>query len=411
MPNTLSNIYENAGLILEAGAAELVDNVMFMKSCTQVDESEFKGKNGYSSGQQVNINKPPRFTPQTTFDITSSIQDVIEETVPLSLDISSTIGFDLSSAELAYKANLASVYKRFISPAITSIATDIDQRFLRKATQTTANLVGAAGSVEFGTDTILSARERLNKYLTPQDGERYFLCDSTASRAAVNARKGFPNSSTEIAKQYKMGYMGDADGFHWMENELLYQHTNGNDVTGVALNTVTVVNGTSSFSVSGLTTTTGTIKAGQVFTLASTFAVHPLTKVAYPFLQQFTVTADATADGSGNATISFSPAIYLSTSRQNVSATPATTAALVFVGVASTAYTQSLAFHKSAFRVASVPLVMPTKAEFAVQKTYKGITISIVRDFDVKTRKMITRLDFLGGLVADRPEFACRVTA
>jgi hypothetical protein len=53
---------------------------------------------------------------------------------------------------------------------------------------------------------------------------------------------------------------------------------------------------------------------------------------------------------------------------------------------------------------------MPKNAEFAAQETYEGITVSIVRDFDIKTRKMITRVDFLGGLVADRPEWACRIT-
>ena len=55
--------------------------------------------------------------------------------------------------------------------------------------------------------------------------------------------------------------------------------------------------------------------------------------------------------------------------------------------------------------------MLPTKAEFAASATVDGITVAIVRDFDVNTRSMITRVDFLGGIAATRPEWACRLTA
>ena len=163
----------------------------------------------------------------------------------------------------------------------------------------------------------------------------------------------------------------------------------------------------------GLTTTTGTVAKGSVFTIAGVYAVHPITKVAYPYLQQFVVTADATADGSGQATLSISPTIYSSASGslQNVSALPADEAALVFVGSASTAYGQNIAYHKSAFRRVSVPLVLPQGMNTAAQETADGHTIRVLSDFDILTGKMIMRLDYLGGLAAVRPEWACRITA
>lgn len=413
MANDFNNINDNAALICKAAAEEFKESIQFVKSVAKVDPSEYNGKNGYKSGSTIHISTPARFDPQTTFDITSSKQDVLEDFVPLTLDISSTIGVEVDSAEFASKIGLSSLYNRVISPAITSMAADVEQRMLEKATDAVFNSVGTAGSTTFDTDTILSARERMNKYLCPKDKERFFLSDSTANRSAVNARKGLFNASPEISEQYKMGYMGTADGYNWLENEVLNVHTMGNDVTGVALNTVTVVNGTSSISVSGLTNTTGTVTKGSTFTIAGVFAVHPLTKTAYPFLQQFVVTADATANGSGVATLSISPTIYLTTSRQNVSAAPATTAALVFSNsaVASTAYTQNLAFHKKAFRMVSVPLIMPEQVEMKAQETVDGITIAIVRAWDQNKRSMITRLDFLGGICADRPEWACRIVA
>jgi hypothetical protein len=135
--------------------------------------------------------------------------------------------------------------------------------------------------------------------------------------------------------------------------------------------------------------------------------------VAYPFLKHFVHTgATQTANGSGQVTLTLDEPIYSSSSGslQNVSALPADEATVNVVGSASTTYTQSLAFHKEAFRVCSVPLVLPVNAEFAEQATEDGVTIAIVRDFDILTRKMITRLDFLGGLVPVRPRWACRVT-
>lgn len=413
MSNTFNTVKNAPGIIAKAAATMLADELQFTKSIAKADESDYKGKNGYSAGDTIYISKPARFNPQSTFDITSSMQDIVEEKTPLTLDVISTVGVNVDSLEFATEIELRSMIDRVVKPAVSSIAQDVEQRFLEKATQATYNTVGSAGSTVFDTDTVLSARERMNKFLCPKDDNRFVLFDSTAGRSAVNARKGLFQSSSEIAKQYKMGYVGMADGFNWLENELLYVHTNGNDVSGVAVNNASVATGSSTLAVDGLTNTTGTVKKGQVFTIAGVFAVHPITKQVYPFLQQFVVTADATANGSGQATLSISPTIYGSASGalQNVSALPADDAALTFVGVASTAYTQNLAFHRDAFRMVSVPLIMPVKAEFAAQETVDGITVAIIRDFDVKTRKMITRLDFLGGLCADRPEFACRITA
>lgn len=140
----------------------------------------------------------------------------------------------------------------------------------------------------------------------------------------------------------------------------------------------------STLTVAGLTATTGTVRQGSVFTIAGVFKVHPITKVNTGVLQQFVVTADAAANGSGVATLNVSPALYTATSKglQNITALPASAAAVTFSGAANTSYVQNLQYHKNAFKMASVPLEMPTKAEFAAQETVDGITIAIVRDWD-----------------------------
>jgi hypothetical protein len=112
------------------------------------------------------------------------------------------------------------------------------------------------------------------------------------------------------------------------------------------------------------------------------------------------VTADAASDGSGNATISISPAIYASGSLQNVSAAPADNAALSFTlggaSVGTSAVTaHNLLMHEQAFGLAFVPLEKPEGVHFSAVETdpETGISLRIVRDFDFSNDKFRCRMD------------------
>ena len=176
--------------------------------------------------------------------------------------------------------------------------------------------------------------------------------------------------------------------------------------------TTVSVEGQATLVVEGLTANTGTVKKGTVFTIAGVNAVHPITKADLGYLQQFVVTGDETADSNGYATLDVSPAFYTSASNglQNITAFPVDGAAITPVGAASSALTQNMAYHKSAFRMVSVPLVTPNGLDMAAQKTHEGFTIRVIRDYAILTDKLIMRLDFLGGICATRPEWACRIT-
>lgn len=409
MSNVFNNVNDAAGVLAKAAAMTIADELQFTKSIAQADPEDYDGVNGYSAGATIYISKPARFVAGTAFDMTSTLQDLKEEKVALTLDIISNVGVEVNSLELATTVQLKSLIKRFIKPAAQTIAQDVEARMLIKAKNAVANQVGTPGSSVYDPDLILSAREKINKYLCPKDDNRYFLHESTAGRLSVGARKGLFQSSEEISKQYKTGMVGIADGFNWLENELLPTHTNGTQaVTGATLSG-TAAEGATTFGITG--TSSGTLTAGTVITIANVYAVHPITKVVQPFLQQFVVTALNTAVSTAYTGVAISPAPYTSTSGglQNVNRIPTSGDAVALVsGALSTTYGTGLCFHKNAFRMVSVPLVMPTAVEYAAQETYQGITVSIVRAFDVIKRRMITRLDYLGGIVADRPEWACK---
>lgn len=406
MANTINNINEVGAQLAKMAADELKDTVQFAKSIDQAPASDYDGKNGYKAGQTIQISKPARFTPVDSFDVTSAKEDIVEETTPLTLDIQSTVSFENDSLEYAYKFGVGEAYKRFIQPAVSAIAQDIETKFLEKAVKGTYNVVGTPGSNGYTIAEVLAARTRMNKGLTPKDNQRFLLLESEAGAKAVDARSGKFQDASEIAKQYRDGMIGRADGFNWLENEMLPVITNGTHAG------TTVVKGASqtgsSLIVDGFAAAAPALKKGQVFTIAGVYAVHPQTKATLNHLQQFVVTADVTGS-SNEATIAISPAIVTSGSTQTVSAGPADNASVSFLGSASTAYTNNLAFHKSAFRMVSVPLIMPTNAEMAAQESVDGFNIAIVKDFDVNKRSMVTRLDFLGGLALVREEFATRI--
>lgn len=413
MPNTFNTIKTNAGVVAKLAAGTLVDELQFCKSISQADPSDYNGKNGYSAGDTIYISKPARYIPTSSLDITSSIQSFTEEKVALPLDVISSVAIEMDSQELASSIQIKSLYERAIKPAVQAIAQGVEQTMLSRAVRATANSVGTAGSTVFDTDTILAGGAKMSEFLCPM-GDRFALLSPQAMRSATNARKGLFQSSEEISKQYKRGYVGQADGFDFMSNNLMPLITYGADVTGMAVeaSVVTIANGMSTLGVDGVATG-ATIKAGSVFTISGVNAVHPQTKADLGFLQQFVVTADVTETSGNSVTLAISPSIYYTTtdSRQNVTAAPVDeTGAITFVGAASGSYKQDLLFHKDAFRMVSVPLVLPVNAEFAAQETYKGITVAIVRDFDVLKRRMITRVDFLGGFAATRPEWATRIT-
>ena len=124
-------------------------------------------------------------------------------------------------------------------------------------------------------------------------------------------------------------------------------------------------------------------------------------------MQQFTVTADY---AGGGGSVSISPSIVLAGASQNV-VIPSTsaTAAIAFVGTASTAMGLSLAYQKSAFAFATADLVMPKGVDWGAREVYDGISMRIVRQYDITQDKLPCRLDVLYGYKAIRPQLACRL--
>lgn len=407
MSNTINQLKDAPGLISKIAAKMFADKIVFCKAIDQEPASSYNGVNGYKSGDTIQISKPARFSLGTSADITSTIQGIEEEKVAMVLNIRKVIAVELTSAEIATELALADWAKRVLDPMMSRMAQGVDRAFLELAVDATSNTVGTPGSSTFNTALTISANQKIDEFACSDEDSRAIILSPDANSSAVVARNGLFQDSGEISKQYKKGYMGIADGFTFLRTNLLPLHTNGNDVDGVGVDGGSQTGAT--LNIEGLTTTTGTVKKGQVFTIVGVNAVHPITKEDQGFLQQFVIGGDLTADGNGDVALAISPSIITSGTKQTVTAGPANDAALVFVGAADGAYRQNLAFYKSAYRFASVPLVLPGGTDLSSQSTVDGITIRVIRDYTVLTDKLIMRIDFLGGFSAVRPEWGVRL--
>jgi hypothetical protein len=104
-----------------------------------------------------------------------------------------------------------------------------------------------------------------------------------------------------------------------------------------------------------------------------------------------------------------SPAIVLTGGAQNCVASPTNGQAVTKIGTASGVYKPSVVAHKDAFCFATADLILPNGVDFAAREVMDGISMRIVRQYDINNDKLPTRLDVLYGYKTIRPQLACRI--
>jgi hypothetical protein len=280
-------------------------------------------------------------------------------------------------------------------------------------------VTGTFGTSPATLDPFLKAKAIMNQNLAPKDDKRMALIGSAATPALIEGLKGLFNAGDQISTQFKEGIMGRAAGFTWAENDLIPVSATGTRTGSITIDGAAPTGATVNLKALGSGTS---INKGEVFTIAGYYAVHPETKAPYSHLQQFVVTADKTASGTTLASLAISPAIVTSGAYQNVYGTPSSDAVVIFKGGSttggvaasaspSTNFAQHICYHKNAFTFVTADLEMPPAGTAeAFRKTIDGISMRIVRGYDIINDKIPCRIDILYGYKTIRPELACRVT-
>lgn len=374
------------------------------------DYDDSFANSGAKIGNTLRVRLPLQYSSATGATMnTTTGADSIQTSTTLTVNTQRHVPMRFTSNELTMSIDEFS--SRHIDPAMAKLAAMIEYDGLSTVMKYVANQVSAGTKVEFA--DVMSARQELQNNLAPMDG-RVALLDPQGMVDLVTDNKSLFNAQDEISKQYKEGTMGRFGGFDFYENTLLPTHTSGAEGGGTAYLTNSATAQQKTLSASDPDPNTGslivdtgtkTIKAGDVFTIADVYDVHPETKQSTGVLKQFTVLADATGAG----TLSIAPAIIAAGPHQNCSAAAANDKALTFVGAASTTYKQSLLFQKGFACMGTADLVLPKGTHMASRQNYDGISMRIVQDYDVVKDRVLTRLDVLYGFKVLRPDLAVKV--
>ncbi|NSX16931.1 hypothetical protein HTY52_22830 [Cupriavidus taiwanensis] len=355
---------------------------------------------GAKIGDTLKVRLPNQYTIRN--GKTLATQDTTETSVSIQMATQKGVDVNFSSAELTL--TLDDFADRVLEPAMAVLAANVEADAFNMALDVynAVNNIGSAITL----NKALAARKLLVDNLAPGN-MRTLILNTQDNLDLVDGLKGLFQDSTEIAKQYREGKVGRTAGFGDIyENTLLPSQTTGTaaSATGYTVNGAVTANGSTTVVLAAGATT---FKKGDVFTVAGCNRVHPETKADTGVLQQFVVTADY-AGGAG--TLSFAPAIYTSTGAQNVvAAGMANGAALTKVGGASAVYKPSLAFHKDAFAFVTADLVMPKGVDFAAREVYDGVSMRIVRQYDINNDNLPCRIDVLYGYKTIRAQLAARI--
>lgn len=368
----------------------------FVGNITRDYDDSF-AKSGAKIGDSLKIRQPNQYTVRS--GATLSAQDTTEQSTTLQISSQKGVDVNFSSAELTLSLDHFS--KRILDPAMAVLAANIEADALSMYKDVYNSVWNGGSAATY--NKALDCRVKLQNALAPPS-DRTMLLDPAAMADVIKDTKALFNDQASIAKQFREGMVGRAAGFDWGENTLLPSHTRGAGDTAYVVNTSTgITSGTATITVA---TGTGSILKGDVFTVAGVYEVHPETKANTGRLQQFVCTADY-AGGAG--AVSVSPTPITSGALQNVVIVSAGAGKAVTIsGTASTAVQTGLAFQKGAFAFATADLVMPSGVDFAAREVYDGISMRIVRAYDINNDKFPCRIDVLYGYKTLRSQLACR---
>ncbi|TWI41037.1 P22 coat protein Gp5 [Pseudoduganella flava] len=354
-------------------------------------------KSGAKIGDSLKIRLPNEYTVRT--GATMVPQDTTETSV--TLQVATQKGVDLSFTAIDLTMNLDDFSSRIIEPAVSVLAANIEADALSMALDVaqTVNNIGSTLNLR----QALLARKLLTDALVPTS-DRTLLLNTQDNVDMVDNLKGLFQDSATISKQYRDGLVGRTAGFGDIyENTLLSSQATGT----AAATTGYTVNGAGQTGSSIIVQTgTATFKKGDVITFAGVNRVHPETKLDTGNLMQFVVTADY-AGGAG--TVQISPAIATTGGRQNVTAAPANAAAVSKIGGASAIYRPSLAYHKDAFAFATADLVMPDGVDWKAREAFDGISMRMIRQYNINNDTFPARIDVLYGYKTLRAQLAARI--
>jgi hypothetical protein len=406
---TISKITNEALMVLE-------NELTFTSEVNREYDDQFAVV-GAKIGNTLNVRRPGRFIGTTGPAL--NVEDFNETSVPVTLSTQFHVDTQFTTQDLALSLDMFS--DRVLKPAIAAIANKIDYDGATMAKNSTANIVGTAGTPPTGLITYLTGQAYLDSEGAPRDGRRSCIIEPFTSATIVDSLKGLFNPQNQVSSQYQKGLMGrDSGGMNWKMDQNIVNQTFGNYTGTMATNTATFTGSlatgwASTSSITIASSASLTLNQGDVIQIAGVYAVNPQNRAAYGSgkLRNFVVTATTTV-ATGGTSVTVSPAIITGGQFQNVVVTSTSASAVVTPFANSGEVSpQNIIMHRNAFTLATADLELPDGVHFAGRASDKelGLSIRVVRQYTINNDSIPTRLDVLYGWAPLYPELACRVAA
>jgi hypothetical protein len=380
----------------------LENNLVITRTVNRAYDDSFAVE-GAKIGSTLRVRLPDRAL--VTDGAALQVQDDNEQFTTLTVSSQKHIGVNFTTAELTMQ--LDDFAERVLKPRVSQLASSIDAD-VANSFKSIYQSVGTPGTTPGTSLVLLQGQQKLNEAAAVM-APRYATVNPAANAGLVEGMKGLFNPTNTISRQFKNGLMGEGVlGFEEVSmSQSIKQHTTGTRTGSHTVTSAVTAQGSTTILITG--TGSQTIKQGDVFTVANVYAVNPQTRESTGSLQQFVATADATAS-SGAYTVSVSPAMYTSGhALATIDAFPQASAVVTFLGSASTQYPQNLIYHKDAITFATADLLMPQGVDMASRQVHNGISMRIVRQYDINNDRLPCRIDVLYGYSVIRPQMGVRL--
>lgn len=381
----------------------LENNLVITRNCNREYDSSFAVE-GAKIGTTLRIRLPDRAL--VTDGAPLQVQDDNEQYTTLTVSSQKHIGVNFTTAEMTMQ--LDDFSDRVLKPRISQLASSVDGDTANVYKDIWAS-VGTPGTVPSTSLVLLQAQQKLNENAAVMS-PRYGVVNPAANANLVEGMKGLFNPVGLLDRQFKSGLITQSmlgyDEFAMSQS--IKSHTTGTRAGSHTVTSTVSTQGQATINITG--TGSETIAEGDVFTIADVYAVNPQTRESTGSLQQFVCTALNTAAGGAYTNVAIAPAIYTSANAlATVNSFPQGSATVTFLGSASSVYPQNLVYHKNAITFATADLYLPKAVDMGARAVHNGISLRIVRQYDINNDRDPCRVDVLYGYSAIRPEMACRI--
>jgi hypothetical protein len=386
-------------------ALEILENNLVLTRNVNRQYDDSFAVEGAKIGSTLRIRLPDRAL--VTDGAALQVQDDNEQYTTLSVASQKHIGVNFTSAELTMQ--LDDFAERVLKPRISQLASSIDAD-VANAYKTIGNTVGTPGTTPSTSLVLLQAQQKLNENAAVMS-PRFATVNPAANAGLVEGMKGLFNPTDTVSKQFRNGMMGTGVlGFDEVNmSQSIKVHTCGSrDATAATTVKTTVAAQGQATIVLTQGSVVTTIAAGDVFTVADCYAVNPQTRETTGSLFQFVALSAATAV-AGDWTVTVAPIYTSAHALATVDSFPTAAKTVTFVGTASTQYAQNLVYHKDAITFATADLLLPQGVDMAARAVHNGISLRVVRQYDINNDRMPCRIDVLYGFSTIRPQMACRI--